>query len=247
MDLKELIEQERKSKPPRILLHGVHKIGKSTWAAKAPKPLFICTEDGLAGIKKKYNIASLPLVQDWDTFHNYLKLVYKTLEEDPDQYKTIVIDTIDWLEKIIWKKVCDDNNVSNIDKIGYYKGYTFALEYWDTFFKAMDAFRDIGIITILLAHNEVKSMNLPDVDPYDTYCIKLHKYPKAKVEEWADVILFAKFEIFVNSEKKKAVGGEKRVIHASPKPSWSAGSRYDIPETLSMDINELFNAIKGEN
>ena len=34
-------------KPPRILIHGVAGVGKTTFAAGAPAPVFICTEDGL--------------------------------------------------------------------------------------------------------------------------------------------------------------------------------------------------------
>ena len=33
--------------PPRILLHGVAGIGKTTFAAGADEPVFLCTEDGL--------------------------------------------------------------------------------------------------------------------------------------------------------------------------------------------------------
>jgi hypothetical protein len=33
--------------PPRILMHGVAGVGKSTFAAKADSPVFVMTEDGL--------------------------------------------------------------------------------------------------------------------------------------------------------------------------------------------------------
>ena len=34
-------------KPPRILVYGVHGVGKTTFAAGAPDPVFVVTEDGL--------------------------------------------------------------------------------------------------------------------------------------------------------------------------------------------------------
>ena len=34
-------------KPPRILIHGVHGVGKTTFVAGAPDPVFVLTEDGL--------------------------------------------------------------------------------------------------------------------------------------------------------------------------------------------------------
>lgn len=33
--------------PPRILVYGIEGVGKSTFAARFPKPVFIQTEDGL--------------------------------------------------------------------------------------------------------------------------------------------------------------------------------------------------------
>ena len=44
------ILKTKKNSPPRILLHGDHKTGKSSLAAAAPNPLFIQTEDGLDSI-----------------------------------------------------------------------------------------------------------------------------------------------------------------------------------------------------
>ena len=38
-------------KPPRILLYGVEGVGKTTFAACAPAPIFIRTEDGLGELE----------------------------------------------------------------------------------------------------------------------------------------------------------------------------------------------------
>ena len=34
-------------RPPRIFPYGIHGVGKSTFAASAPNPVYIQTEDGL--------------------------------------------------------------------------------------------------------------------------------------------------------------------------------------------------------
>ena len=39
--------------PPRILIHGVAGVGKSTFAADADRPVFIMTEDGLGKLQVK--------------------------------------------------------------------------------------------------------------------------------------------------------------------------------------------------
>ena len=38
-------------RPPRVLIHGVAGIGKSTFAASADAPVFVLTEDGLGKLQ----------------------------------------------------------------------------------------------------------------------------------------------------------------------------------------------------
>ena len=46
----ENIHKGKTNLPPRIVMYGQEGIGKSSWSAKAPKPIFIPTEDGLGEI-----------------------------------------------------------------------------------------------------------------------------------------------------------------------------------------------------
>ena len=41
----------RQVKPRRVLLYGQEGVGKSTWAAMAPRPIFLDFEDGLGDIE----------------------------------------------------------------------------------------------------------------------------------------------------------------------------------------------------
>jgi len=45
---------------PRIFMYSTHGIGKSTFAANASDPIFICTEDGLGSIDTGISGASAP-------------------------------------------------------------------------------------------------------------------------------------------------------------------------------------------
>ena len=49
----------RQPQPPRIMIYGSEGVGKSTFAASSPKPVFVQTEDGLSEI----DTAKLPRVQ----------------------------------------------------------------------------------------------------------------------------------------------------------------------------------------
>jgi len=131
-----------------------------------------------------------------------------------------------------------------MSNLGYGKGYIQAMRYWERFFTGLEKIRAKGMAIILLTHNEIKAYNPPDGDPYDRYQIKLHKHAAAKLEEWADVVLFANFVVFVDAAKGKAVGHAERIIHTTNRPAWRAKTRYALPDTLPMDFNKLLEEIK---
>ena len=116
------IESGRQSKPRRMLLYGPHGLGKSSFGAMASSPVFIPTEDGLSDI----DCHAFPLCQSYAEFQQRLQ----ELASDEHEFRTVVIDTLDWLERLIHAQVCVDRGVENIEDIGYAKGYTFALTYW---------------------------------------------------------------------------------------------------------------------
>ena len=240
MNLNELVKTTRTIKPPRIVLHGIHGIGKSTWASTAPAPIFLQTEDGLTSI----DVAHFPLAKTMQQAFDYLDM----LIDQKHEHKTLIIDTIDWFERLIWKTVCDANKVVSIEQIGYGKGYQFAITHWDSLFEKLDKLRDKGMVVVLLAHNEVKTFSPPDGDPFDRYQIKLHKAAAGKIEEWADVVLFAGFRTLVNVQTGKVINNAERVIHTTNRPAWKAKTRYDLPEELPLDnFSELLSIIRAQS
>lgn len=238
MRLQDLVKREIERKPTRVVLHGVQKVGKSTWAAHAPSPIFLITEDGLTDIE----VDHFPVSKSYDEVEQYLTMLITEVHD----YKTFVLDTADWLEKLIWQKVCTTHNVKNIEAIGYGKGYVIAMQHWNTIMGLIDRLRDErGMAIILLAHNEIKPYNPPDGDSYDRYQIKLHKHAAAMIEEWADCILFATWQTYVDKKENRVVNRAERVIHTTSRPAWRAGSRYPLPETLPMEFGAFMEALKN--
>ncbi len=240
MDIKSLVTTTRISLPPRIVLHGVHGVGKSTWAAGAPTPIFLQTEDGLGGIE----VPKFPVATTLDQVWEYMGL----LITEPHEYKTFVLDTVDWMEALVWAQVCTDANVKNIEDLGYGKGYIQAMRHWERFFVGLEKIRARGMAPVILSHNEIKTYAPPDGEPYDRYQIKLHRHAATKLEEWADIVLFANFVIFTSKDKKsnrtQAVGSGERIIHTTSRPAWRAKTRYALPDTLPMEFSILFEEIK---
>jgi len=186
MSLMNQIHTGRRIMPPRILMYGTEGIGKSTTASQAPKPIFIPTEDGLDQI----DCASFPLAQRFDEVVSAISALYS---EEHD-YQSVVIDSLDWLERLIWDDVCREYGVKSIEKAdgGYAKGYTHALTQWREVLNGLDALRnERGMAVILLAHAKVEKFEDPESVAYDRYSPRLHKHAAALVTEWCDGVLFA--------------------------------------------------------
>ena len=122
------------------MLYGTHGIGKSTFASCAPKPVFIQTEDGLGEI----DCDKFPLTTTFDQAMQALSELYT----DEHSYRTVVVDSLDWLERLIWAEVCRKRNVESIEDIGYAKGYVFALTQWREFLEGLSALRNDKGMTI---------------------------------------------------------------------------------------------------
>ena len=124
MSMLEKVQHGRTPKPPRVLCYGVEGIGKSSFGAQAPNPIFIQTEDGL----DELDCDKFPLAQSYDE----VAAALTDLCNQPHDYETVVIDSLDWLERLIWDKLCSQHGVSSIEKVdgGYARGYMHALTYW---------------------------------------------------------------------------------------------------------------------
>lgn len=227
--------------PPRLMVYGVEGIGKTKLAASAPKPIFISTEDGMGII----DAPRFPLSESYEDVDAALRVL---ATEDHD-YKTLAVDTLDWLEPLIWKKVIKDNPqtekgkaVVNIEDYGYGKGFGYAMDYWQDFISALNYLRTAkGMTVILLAHSEVKRYDDPTSDPYDRYQPKFQKAAVAKIKEWSDAILFANYRVATkesdvgfNQKKTRAIGQGERLLFTQERPAWIAKNRYSMPPELPM-------------
>src|SRR3972149_1444613 len=104
MKLIENIQRGRRLVSPRILLYGVEGIGKSTFGSQSPKPVFIQTEDGLDEI----DCEKFPLATTYDDVLSALA----ELRTEQHEYETVVIDSLDWLERLVWDKLCAQYDVN---------------------------------------------------------------------------------------------------------------------------------------
>ena len=235
--LLEQVTSGRSPAPRRLMLYGTHGVGKSTFASHAPKPIFIQTEDGLGEIE----CDKLPLAASFDQVMQALSELYT----DKHAFRTIVVDSLDWLERLIWAEVCRKRNVESIEDIGYSKGYVFALTQWREFLEGLTALRsDKGMMIVLIAHARIERFENPETESYDRYVPRLHRLASQVVQEWCDEVLFANFKVYTkqtdegfNRKRVHGIGTGERIIRTAERPAHVAKNRLNLPEELPLDWN----------
>lgn len=244
ISLSSISKTTRNSLPPRVVIHGAQKVGKSTFAAGSYNPIFLPLEDGLSGIETN----SFPLLQSYAEVEAALLSLY----QEKHDFGTVVVDSTDWLEPLIWKHVCDknQNQWASIETPGYGRGYVEANAVWREFLDKLNTLRmEKGMAIILIAHSAVKNFKAPDSEAFDRYELKMQKGALGLIVEWADAILFAQEETAIKKEvigqntRARGISTGRRIMNTNAKPSFIAGNRYSLPDVLPLEWNALVNAM----
>jgi hypothetical protein len=234
MKLLDLITTGRHPAPRRLMVYGTHGIGKSTFASCASKPVFIQTEDGLGEI----NCDKFPLTTTFDQAMQALSELYT----DTHPFQSIVVDSLDWLERTIWAEVCRKRSVQNIEDIGYAKGYVFALTQWREFLEGLTALRnDKNMMIVLIAHARIERFENPETESYDRYVPRLHRLASQIIQEWCDEVLFATFKVYTKQtdegfdrKRTQGVGTGERILRTVERPAHVAKNRLNLPDELPL-------------
>ncbi|MBF0179959.1 MAG: ATP-binding protein [Magnetococcales bacterium] len=232
--------------PPRILVYGVAGVGKSTLAACSPKPVFILTEDGLGLLQ----VTSFPISR---TFGEVLEALDSLLGEQHD-FESVVMDSVDWLEPLIWNEVCRINRVNSIEDMGYGKGYVAALDLWRLYLDRLNRLRsERNMVVIQIAHATIRRFDSPEHEPFDRYDVKLHQKAAALVQEHSDCVLFSNYRIATTKADvgfgqrvNRAVGTGERVLFTQERPAFLAKNRYGLPPEMSMEWSTLQAHLTGQ-
>jgi hypothetical protein len=227
----------------RLCAYGAEGIGKSTFAAQFPDPLFIDVEGGT----KQLDVARFPQPQTWN---DLLEMVDAVLE-DPSVCRTLVIDTVDRAEMLLTAQLLKEANVDSIEKYGggYGKGYTALAERFNKdLLMRLDKLIAKGVHVTLIAHAAMRKLESPDEPPYDRWELKTSKKISPLVKEWTDILCFMKYEQVVVEEngRNKAKGKAKRVMVFNHRPTCDAKNRYGLEDDLPLSFEPLRAIYEGE-
>lgn len=232
------------------MIFGDAGCGKSTFGSEAPNPIFIDAEKG----SKNLSVARF---DDSSSYPQIMKNIQRLANED-HKFETVVLDTLDSIEPMIFKHVCleDPKKPDVIEDAcgGYGKGYTRANQFWKEMMAQLSLLRDKKKMNIIaIAHSHIKPYNDPAKPmPYDRHILKFNEKAAALWREHVDCMLFVNEETLTNTpgkndKKIKAYGEGKKIVYSQRRPSFDAKNRYGLPFEMPLGWSHFEAARKSGN
>ena len=243
-------------KPEKLVVEGEAGAGKTTFACSAhtkKEPAFVINADD--GGENVFHKTGIDLIHDciptgevkenaekWDQ----LMATLREIASEKSGIKRIIIDSVDKVEILAQAKTCALHKLTHIEDMGYGKGFAYSRGEMAKLLSGLNYLRDTQEIQpILVCHTQVRTINKPTMEPYDSFVLKLHRSLCGDIMEWADVILFVAFETIVkkidsgfNRKDSRAIQSGKRFLYTSGSMGVDAKNRFDLPAEIPADWNE---------
>jgi len=231
------ITRGRQKTAIRVGIYGTEGVGKTTFASRFPGAVFIDTEGGT----KHMDVARFDQPAELGDVIDQINYVIS----NPEKIGTLVIDTADSLEKLIFQSVCVEKKIQNIEDIGYGKGYIYAKQKMQQILEMLDQVIARGVHVVIVCHSMIRKFELPDeMGSYDRYMLKLNeKNISPLIREWVDMLLFANYKTDVvtdsDGKTKKGKGGQKRIMYANHSACWDAKNRFGLPDEMPFEYGQI--------
>lgn len=208
---------------PRVVVLGDSGVGKTTYAAKFPKPLVLDVEFGLGAI----DVPSIP-IRSTDDFNRAVS----ALISEQHEYQTVIIDSADWLEELMVRGICRENKAKSIADLEWGRGYALLSQKWKAVVSMLDDLRARGVVVVVISHAAPETIKRPDIPEYQRMGLALQRAgDRNRLVEWADIV------VYVLKSKSGA-----RTFAVEPAAGYIAKSRYTISAAEAADPNELLAA-----
>jgi hypothetical protein len=231
----------KQQRAQRVVIYGVESVGKSTFAAQFPKPLFLDIEQGTSHL----NV-------DRCDISSWKQLTESLAEAKATDYQTIVIDSADWAERLCVEDLLAISKKTSIEDFGFGKGWVMVAERMSRMLASVDALIDAGKNVVLIAHSKIVRFEAPDaLAAYDRYELKLSKQSSPLLKEFADELWFLRFKTKVSTTdtgRSKGIGGKERILLTTHSAAYDAKTRSGLAEELPLEwasVAHLFKIAKS--
>jgi hypothetical protein len=154
-------------------------------------------------------------------------------------YKTIVIDSADWAERLCVEDLLATSKKTSIEDFGFGKGWVMVAERMSRMLSSIDQLIDAGKNVVLIAHSKIVRFEAPDaLAAYDRYELKLSKQSSPLLKEFADELWFLRFKTKVSTSetgKGKGIGGKERILLTTHSAAYDAKTRSGLAEELPLE------------
>jgi AAA domain len=226
--------------PSRGVIYGPEGAGKTSLACMFPSPVVVMTsgETGLETLIDVGLVPETPHFKGIKSLEEFLGVV-KALTVEPHDYRTLVIDTVNGLERICHEHVCLRDFGGRWGRDGftsYNTGYDVAQADWRGLLEALDRLREarrMGIIA--LGHSKISPFKNPEGSDYDRFTPDVHPKTWSLTHKWSDYAFFLNFETHVDAgkaAKPKGKGGTRRVLHTERTAAFDAKNRHGLPARI---------------
>lgn len=229
------VTKGKQAAPLRELVYGVEGVGKTTFGADAPSPIFL-GEDGT----KRLDVARFPVARSWKDVTDAVT----ELGREKHDYRTVCIDTLDHLEGLVFAAVCAREERASIADVPFNRGPDYALDFWRDLLRELEQLQEkTGMHVILLAHAAVKTFKNPMGDDWDRFTLKIHEKAASLIRGWAQSVLFASYDVSVKKAQKRDTKGKAdgvaRYLYTQRIPAADAKNRYDLPARIDLSFTEF--------
>lgn len=221
--------------------------GKTRLAATFPRPVFLRAEDGMKSIPADVRPPASPLLNSPDDLWKFLTWL---IHNDHD-FKTVVVDSVTQLETLFADHVIENDPKKPKSLAtamgGYGAGYQAVSAMHGRVRKAADLLQKKGMHVVFIAHSETTTIELPDMEPYTRYDLRLHKKSVTHYVDNVDMVAHIRLQTFLkgDGEKKKAVSTDDREVVVAAGAAQVSKNRFSITDVIPAPegVNPFTNYI----
>lgn len=229
-----------------MLIHGKSGVGKTSFCANAPSPVFLIDHDetGVVRLKQRGLIPKSTVILDPVEDYGDLLDTLESFSPEDHGAETLVVDSLTGLQRLCFDYRCNLPREQGGFEGDYGAFYDFyrgpaqaAQQDWPPLMTALRRIRDKGVNVLLISHSEEKAYRNPDGPDYDKYVSALDARIWKATERVVEAVLFLNFEIDVQGSRRGQKGKASditRMIITDKTPTADAKNWYGLPAIIDM-------------